>query len=83
MIKKRVEMSASRQVAPSAEDRIRCLEDLVLQVFGITVDTDEYPPVCPYCENESMVQCEGREMESSLARPWVITWKCPNLYSMD
>ena len=77
MVEKRVEILASREVGPSLEDRIRCLEDLVLQVFGITVDTDEYPPICSYCENEDMVQCEGREMESSLAHPRVITWKCP------
>jgi predicted nucleic-acid-binding Zn-ribbon protein len=77
MIEKRVEMLASRQIDPPVEHRLRCLEDLVQQIFTITVDTDEYPPYCPHCDNQELFEAEGRETESSLAHPWVITWKCP------
>jgi hypothetical protein len=77
MIEKRVNMHTSRQVGPSDEDRIRCLEDLAHQIFLLTVDTDEYPPYCPRCDNQELFQSEARETESNLAQPWVITWKCP------
>lgn len=77
MIDERVEMLASRRMNPSLEDRVRCLEDLVHQVFLLTVDTDECPPLCPHCEDEELCRCEGRQMESKLAQPWVLTWKCP------
>ena len=77
MIEKRVEMLASRQIDPSVEHRLRCIEDLVQQIFTVSVDTDEYPPYCPHCENQELFQAEGRETESSLAHPVVFTWKCP------
>jgi hypothetical protein len=77
MIEKRVEILASKQIHPAIEHRLRCLEDLVQQIFNITVDTEEYPPLCPHCNNQELFQAEGRETESSLAQPWVITWKCP------
>jgi len=76
MIEKRVNTHTSRQVSPTDEDRIRCLEDLVQQIFLLTVDTDEYPPYCPHCDNQKLFRCEGRETESGLAQPWVFTWRC-------
>lgn len=77
MIEKRVEMLASRQVDPSLEDRVRCLEDFVHGIFCLGVDYREYPPCCPRCEGQELLLCEGREMESNIAHPWVPTWKCP------
>jgi predicted RNA-binding Zn-ribbon protein involved in translation (DUF1610 family) len=77
MVKRRVKALASRQTDPSVEDRLRCVEDLVHQIFCIAVNTREYPPYCPHCDNQELFRCEGRETESSLAQPWVITWKCP------
>lgn len=77
MIEKRVEMLASRQTDPSLEERVRCLENLVHEVFMLTVDTDEHPPLCPHCENQEMRKCEGREIETNIGIPWVPTWKCP------
>jgi len=77
MVEKRVELLASRQVDPLLEDRVRCLENLVHEFFSLTVDTDKYPPLCPRCGNQELCRCEGREMKSKLAQPWVITWKCP------
>ena len=77
MIEKKAEMLASRQVDPSAEDRLKCVEDLVRQVFFSTVDTDESPPHCPHCDNQELIRCVGRQMGSNLTQPWVITWKCP------
>jgi len=77
MIEKKAEILASKQADPSVEDRLRYLGDLVYQILSIPLDTDEYPPFCPHCENQVLFRCEGREMESILACPWVITWKCP------
>jgi predicted RNA-binding Zn-ribbon protein involved in translation (DUF1610 family) len=77
MVEKRVEILASKQIHPSIEHRLRCLEELVHQIFSLTVDTDDYPPLCPRCENQELFRAEGREMESALAHPWVLTWECP------
>jgi len=77
MIEKRVEMLASRQVDPSLEERVRCLENLVHEIFSLTVDTRKYPPYCPRCEVQELFESEGRETESTIADPWVPTWKCP------
>lgn len=77
MIEKRVEMLASRQVDQSLEDRVRSLENLVWEIFSLTVDTRESPPYCPRCEGQELFECEGRETESTIADPWVPTWKCP------
>ena len=77
MIEKRVEMVASTQVHASLEHRIRYVEDLVHQLFSMPVDTDEYPPFCPRCDGQYLSRCEGKETESTIAHPWVITWKCP------
>jgi Zn finger protein HypA/HybF involved in hydrogenase expression len=80
MVEKRVEIQASRQVGQSLEGRVRCLEDLVHQIFSIlhmTIDTDEHPFYCPRCDNQELFKVEGREIESGLAEPWVFTWKCP------
>ena len=55
MIEKRVNTHTSRQVIPTDEDRIRCLEDLVQQIYLLTVDTDEYPPYCPRCDNQNLL----------------------------
>ncbi len=77
MVEKRVEVLASRQMDPSLEDRVRCLENQVHEIFSLTVDNREYPPDCPRCENQELFRCEGRETESTIAHPWVLTWKCP------
>lgn len=77
MVERRVEILASRKVAPSAEDRVRCLEDLVYHILSLGIDTCEYPPYCPRCEGQELFRCEGRETESSIGIPWVPTWKCP------
>jgi predicted RNA-binding Zn-ribbon protein involved in translation (DUF1610 family) len=77
MVEKRVEMLASRQADPSLEERVRCVENLVHEIFSITVDTHEYPPYCPRCDNQELFRADGRETESRLAQPWVPTWKCP------
>jgi predicted DNA-binding protein len=77
MVEKRVEILASKQIQPAIEHRLNCLEDLVHQIFSTTVDTEKYPPLCPYCDNQELFQAEGREIESRLAHPWVRTWKCP------
>jgi predicted RNA-binding Zn-ribbon protein involved in translation (DUF1610 family) len=77
MVAKRVEILTSRLVDPSLEDRVGCLESLVLEIYNLTVDTAEYPPLCPRCEDQEMRRCEGTEMASSLASPIVPTWKCP------
>ena len=77
MVQKRVETLAAREIDPSLEDRVKCLENLVHELFSTTVDTNEYPPYCPRCENQELIKGEGMETESRLAQPWVITWKCP------
>jgi len=77
MVKKRVEILASMHMDPSLEDRVRCLENLVHEIFSMTVDTGEYPPCCPRCESQELFRAEGRETESKLAEPSVLTWKCP------
>ena len=77
MVEKRVEILASRQMDPSAEYRLRCLEDLVYYIVSLGIDTREFPPYCPRCEGQELFMCESREMESTIADPWVPTWKCP------
>lgn len=78
MIRKRVEILASRQLDPSkVEERLRCVEDLVHQLFCVAVDTRDFPPLCPHCDSQDLFRCEGRETEPSLAQSCVITWKCP------
>lgn len=76
MVEKRIEKLASHRIN-LLEDRLRCLESLVNEIFVLRVDTDRYAPMCPRCENQDMSRCEGREMESKLAFPFVFTWKCP------
>ena len=77
MVEKRVETLASRQVDPSLEERVRCLENLVHEIFSLTVDNRENPPYCPRCEGQELFRCDGRETESRIKHPWVPTWKCP------
>lgn len=77
MVERRIEILASKRVDPSFEDRLKCVEDLVRQIFFSTVDTDESPPHCPHCDNQELIRCVGRQTRSNLAQPWVITWKCP------
>ena len=77
MIEKRVEILASMRMDPSLEGRLRCLEDLVYQIFSVPLSIGEYPPTCPRCQNQDLSRCEGKETESKLACPWVITWRCP------
>ncbi len=82
MVRKRIDMLASRELNPLVEDRLMCLEDLLHQVLLMTcvlfmaVNEDDWPPDCPHCDNQRLIRCEGRETESSLAHHWVITWKC-------
>ena len=81
MVDKRIEMLASEHIEPSVEDRLRCLEDLTHQVIlkacVLAGTEDDLPPCCPHCDRQKLIRAEGREMESSLANPWVTTWKCP------
>jgi len=78
MIAKKIEELASRQTTSSSvEERVRCLEDLVHHIVSGSVGTDWYPPCCPRCDNQRLRECEAREMQSKLAHPWVITWRCP------
>ena len=77
MIEKRVEELALRQVDPSLEERVRCLEDLVHTLVCFALDYRKFPPLCPRCEGQQLLLCEGTEMESNIAHPWVPTWKCP------
>lgn len=77
MVEKRVEILALRQMDPSHEDRLRCLENLFLETISLTRDDCRYPPLCPRCEGQELFRCEGRETESTIAHPWVFTWKCP------
>jgi predicted RNA-binding Zn-ribbon protein involved in translation (DUF1610 family) len=77
MIDERVEILASKRLDAQLEDGVRCLENLVHEVFSLTVDNKRYPPLCPRCDNQELFRCEGREAESKLAHPWVLTWKCP------
>ena len=76
MVDKRVNMIASKLKGPSDEERLRSLENLVYEIFSITVDTQKYPPFCPHCDDQELFQCEGKETESKIAHPWVRTWKC-------
>lgn len=76
MVKERLEILVSKQMA-TLEDRLRCLEDLALQTYSLAIDTSEFPPLCPRCENQEMRKCEGREIETSIGDPWGPTWKCP------
>ena len=77
MIEKKTEILASRKVNPLLEERVRFLESLLLDTYSLAIDTSEYPPLCPRCEDREMLRCEGREMESNLASPIIPTWKCP------
>lgn len=77
MVERRAEILASRRVNPLFEDRLKSVEDLVRQIFIFTVDTDEFPPRCPHCDDQALLRCAGRQMASNLAQPWVGTWKCP------
>jgi predicted DNA-binding protein len=52
MVDKRVEILASRRLDASVEDRVRCLENLVHEIFSLTVDNKRYPPLCPRCDNQ-------------------------------
>ena len=69
MIKEKVEILASRKIDPSLEERTRCLENLVHEIFSITVDHNQYPPYCPHCDGQELFWCEGREAESTIAHP--------------
>ncbi len=77
MIQKRIETLASRQANGSLEERIRSLENFVHEIFSITVDHNKYPPFCPRCDGQEMLECEGRDVESKSKHPTVMTWKCP------
>lgn len=77
IVEKRVQILASKKVAPSVEDRVRCLESLVHELWSVAMDTREYPPSCPHCGNEQLFEAEGMEMETTRARPGVNTWACP------
>jgi len=76
MVEKRVQILASRKVDPSLEDRVRCLESLVHELWSVAIDTRKYPPTCPHCDNEELFEAEGVEMEATRAHPGVNTWAC-------
>lgn len=77
MVEKRVEMLAAKETSPAVEDRLRCLEEFVHQLFSVAVDTDEFPPYCPHCDNQQMFYAEGTETESTRRVTQIHTWKCP------
>lgn len=77
MVEKRVEMLASQEIELPVEDRLRCLEEFVHQLFSVAVDTDEFPPGCPHCDNQDLFYAEGAETESTRGMPQIHTWKCP------
>ena len=77
MVEERVQMLTSRKAAPSLEDRVRCLEDLVHQLFSVAVTTHKWLPICPHCHNQELLRAEGTEAESTFAIPQVLTWHCP------
>lgn len=77
MVERRIETLASRQVNPLFEGRLKCMEDLVRQIFISMGDMDEFPPRCPHCDGQELIRCAGRQMASNSAQPWVATRKCP------
>jgi hypothetical protein len=79
MVEKRVKVLAAREADPSVEDRLRCLEDLVHQLFSLADSTHGWPPLCPHCDNQELIWAEGKQMESksTLALAWAHTWRCP------
>jgi hypothetical protein len=77
MVEARIESMASKQVDRFPEARISYLEDLVHQIIAMTINWAEYQLMCPRCKNEELISAEGREIDSKLKHPEVITWKCP------
>ena len=77
MIEKKVEMFVAKQRSnPLTEDRIKCVGDLVHQLLSLGADITEYGPICPRCGDQELFRCEGREKDSAIAPPEVLTWKC-------
>jgi len=83
MVEKRVKILASRKADPSVEERLKCREDLMQQVFislyimSMGDVDDVFDPSCPRCYKQKLLRCEGDETERSGAGRGVITWKCP------
>lgn len=66
-----------KHVVTPLEERVRCLEDLVHYLTGIAIVTGDYPPPCPHCENQDLLQAEGKQTQTRRAIPEVHTWACP------
>ena len=77
MVEARVESMALKQVNRFLEERVNCLEDLVYQLISMNINLVEFQLYCPRCENEDLIYAEGRQIDSKLKHPEVITWKCP------
>lgn len=69
-------MVASREIELSVEDRLTCLEEFVHQIWSFMRQHD-WPPLCPYCENQEMFWAEGVEKEVTRAHRETQTWRCP------
>lgn len=77
MVEERVKKHVSRMVEPSFETRLKCVEDLLHQILRLAVDTRESPPICPYCEDQELMRCEGKQIDSAMSDSELMTWKCP------
>jgi len=65
-----------KRVDPSTEERIKWLQWLVHDLY-LCLDTEEWPPSCPRCQNERLYECQGMETLITERRSETITWKCP------
>jgi len=66
-----------KYVAAPLEERVWCLEHFVHYIIGVAIDREEYPPLCPQCEDQDMLMVEGKETETRRAKPYTHTWACP------
>ncbi|MFC2000540.1 hypothetical protein ACFLXE_07310 [Chloroflexota bacterium] len=62
---------------PSVEERLRCLEEFVHQLFSLATSTLDWPPWCPQCDGQELLEAEGTETESTGPHPRIYTWCCP------
>jgi len=77
MTERRVEELAAKQMGPSRDDSLRCLQDLIHQLLSVALITSEYTPLCPRCDHQDLLMCEGKETKATTTLRWAITWKCP------
>ncbi len=83
LIKERVEVLAKKKVPPVGEERLRCIEDLMYQIFLHLRDND-CQLVCPRCRNQDLVITWGIEMGATNAYGIRPTSKCPKCgYFLD